>query len=111
NIEASIGGRWLGRRSRRILETAAALAQKTADPYDEAWISGCRGTIAYFSAQWTDCLAHSEEAVNKFRTRCAGVDWEMNVNYTFGLLALAHLGRIRELTARLPALLEDAKAR
>ena len=111
NIEASLGGQWLSRRSRRILEAAAALAQKTADPYDEAWISGCRGTIAYFSAQWTDCLAHSEEAVNKFRTRCAGVDWEMNVNYTFGLLALAHLGRIRELTARLPALLEEAKAR
>src|SRR5262249_52987428 len=111
NIEASIGGRWLSRRSQRILQAAATLAESTADPYDQAWISGCRGTIAYFSARWADCRAHCEQAVNTFRTHCAGVDWEMNVNYTFGLLALAHLGKIRELTARLPALLDDAKAR
>jgi serine/threonine protein kinase len=66
---------------------------------------------AYHQGRFRRALAMFEEAEQVFRDRCAGVSWELANVHVFMLGALAHLGAYREISARLPPLLEEAEAR
>ena len=45
------------------------------------------------------------------RERCTGVAWELDTTHIYSLRALYYLGRLTEISARLPMLLRDARDR
>lgn len=110
-VEANIGGRWLTRRSRRMLADAVALAARTGAPYDQGWTHGARAAVSYYAESWSETIEAAERAVEIFSRSCIGAAWESTAVQTFRLAALSHLGRIRELQACTATLLEDARAR
>ena len=109
--EANVGGRWLRRRSVALLEQASALATRTGEPYDRAVVLVHRGAVALFSARFRDAAAECAEALEIFRTRCAGASWEITVCHSFLVAALTQLGHVRELGERTRTQLEAAVAR
>jgi eukaryotic-like serine/threonine-protein kinase len=109
--EASFGGRFLRRRSHRLLRTAARLARGSTDPYDRAWLDMAVGTTAYMSARWRVARRRCDAATARWRARCTGVVWEIVSAEAFALSALAHMGELAELGRRLPAAMADADER
>jgi hypothetical protein len=110
-IEANVGGDWLRRRSRRLMRRVEELVELTGDPFDRAWVEFSHSAVAFFCGAWRECVERGERAVEILRAECLGVAWELAVNHLFTLSALAQQGRLRELAARLPRLLDDAHSR
>jgi eukaryotic-like serine/threonine-protein kinase len=108
---ASLGGRFLTRRSRQALAHATALASRMDEPYQWGWVHGTKASVAYWCEHWEDTIEGAERAIDLFTTRCTGAAWEATTLRTFLLAALSHLGRVRELTTRLPLILDDARRR
>jgi eukaryotic-like serine/threonine-protein kinase len=109
--EATIGGRWLRRRSEALVDAAAEFARRTAQPYDDAVVLVHRATLALLSSRFTDCVEHCRAAEEIFRSRCRGVAYELNIVHSFHCGALALLGRLRELGALTSSYLDEAQAR
>jgi tetratricopeptide (TPR) repeat protein len=109
--EANVGGAWLRRRSRALLDQAEALATQTGAPYDRAVVLVNRGAVSLFSARFRDAVAACEEALELFRTRCVGAAWEVTVCNSFLAAALAQRGEVRALRERTRVLLDEARAR
>jgi eukaryotic-like serine/threonine-protein kinase len=110
-FEANIGGRWFQRRSARLLRETERAAAQTGVPYDQAWLAHCRAVCAWFDGRWQECLRLGEVAEGRLKGIGVGVAWDLAVLQGFMLSALAHLGRLRELSTRLAALIADAERR
>ena len=108
---ASLGGRVLTKRSRRATALAEALAARTNEPYGWGWVHGTSASVAYWGERWRDVAPRAERAIDIFTTQCTGAAWEATTLQTFLLASLSHLGRVRELTLRLPTILDDARRR
>jgi hypothetical protein len=109
--EATVGGRWLRRRSQRLIESAGRLAQTTGEAYDEGVVLVHRAATALLAARFADCVAHAREAEAVFRQRCTGVAYELNIVHSFHCGALALLGRLKELDALTSTYLDEAQLR
>ena len=110
-FEANIGGRWFRDRSRRLLREAERAASGTANAYDEAWLSHIRTVCAWFDGQWQDCVRLAGVAESRLKAVGVGVAWDLAVLHAFMLSALANLGRLRQLSTKLAALIADAERR
>jgi hypothetical protein len=110
-FEANIGGRWFRRRSQRLLAEADRSAAAHGDAYDLAWLSHCRAACAWFDGRWVECVRLSEDAEVRLRHAGVGTAWELTVLQGFLLSALAHLGRLRELSQKVHELVTDAERR
>jgi eukaryotic-like serine/threonine-protein kinase len=110
-FEANIGGRWFRNRSARLLSEAERLAARTQDPYDHAWVEHCRAVCAWFDGLWGVCVRRGEVAETRFKGLGARVAWDVAVLQGFLLSALANLGRLRDLSTKLGALITDAERR
>jgi eukaryotic-like serine/threonine-protein kinase len=108
---ASLGGRLLTKRSHRATALAKELAARTNEPYGWGWVYGTSASVAYWVERWQEVIPQAERAIEIFTTQCTGAAWEATTLQTFLLAALAHLGRVRELTLRLPIILDDARRR
>jgi hypothetical protein len=108
--EASVG-RFLRRRSRRLLAIADGLLQPDADPYERALQEICRGTTEYGEGHWRAAGDVFDGAAKLLRERCTGVSWEIATCEIFAATTLARLGRFRDLAERLPARIAEADAR
>lgn len=108
---ASVGGRFFRARSRRLLGIVTALAEETQDPYDRAWAKMAEGTSAWLGARWAEAARLCDDAAAIYREHCRGVAWELATTEVYALSALALMGRLRELAARLPAALRSAEVR
>ena len=111
SFEATVGGRWLRRRSQQLLDRVGALATEGGDPFDEAWVLLARSNSAWFGGQWRECVELGNAAVSLLRERCIGIQWETSVNHVFTTSARAQLGQVRDLEAKLAELSEDARSR
>lgn len=109
--EATIGGRWLRRRSEALVEAAADFAHRTGEAYDEGVVLVHRATLALLSARFLDCAEFCRAAEEVFRSRCRGVAYELNIVHSFHCGALALLGRLRELDTLTSSYLDEAHAR
>jgi hypothetical protein len=110
-FEANVGGSWLRRHAMSLLDRVEALAERTGDPYDRAWALISRSNVAWFNAQWRECVRHGEEAVEWLRSRCIGIQWERTSNELFTVSAQAQMGELETLRRRIPELLEGARRR
>src|SRR5262249_28350732 len=69
------------------------------------------GATAFFAGDWREALARCDEAARRFRDGCAGAAWEQATSVGFAHAALAYLGEIGELAARLPRALAMVEER
>jgi hypothetical protein len=70
-----------------------------------------RGTCAFFRGEWDESLEHTREADAILAERCTNVAWERATNMRFELVSLYYLGRVGELSERVPGLVEIARDR
>jgi hypothetical protein len=115
-FESNIGGSLFWKRSRKLLDVAEGLAAMTGDAYDKAWLSHCRASCAWFEGRWRDSVELGMNATallesDQLLAQRSGIAWDLAVQYGFILSALAHLGRLRELSQNLLKLIADAKRR
>jgi hypothetical protein len=110
-FEANIGGRWFWKRSAKLLREAERAAALTGNAYDQAWLAHCRAACAWFEGKWQECIRLG--AVAEARLKGVGVSaaWDLAVLQGFILSALAHLGRLHDLSKNLSALISDAERR
>jgi eukaryotic-like serine/threonine-protein kinase len=108
---ASVGGPLFQWQSRRLLGMVRALAEETRDPYDRAWSKMAEGTSAWLGARWAEAATRCLEGAALFREHGRGASWEIATTEVYAFSALALLGRMEELGARLPAALRSAEER
>ncbi len=108
---SSCGGGRSRRRTERIYQIALALAQQLQQPYGLAIARLGGGLAAYFEGRWKQARLLCDEARDLLRQHCCGVTWELNEAHFNGIRALEFLGDLKELSHRLPALLQDAEVR
>lgn len=109
-VEASLGDERLGSWEETLCE-AEQRARKSASPYDHAWVSGARGASLWLRARWGESLNECERATAIFRGQCRGAAWEAATGERYILSDLALLGRLQDLSQRLPKVLRDAEDR
>lgn len=110
-METHIGGALLDRSVEHLLAQVADLAARTGDPYDAAWHELAVANVAFTHAQWRRTAEACRRADAIFREQCPGSAWERVTVAIFHHCALAMLGELRELLARLEELAEDARLR
>ena len=109
--EASVGGRFMRRRSRRLLAIADELLKEASDPYDHAMTEMSRAVTEYCEGHWQLAAELFEADIANFRERFTGVTWEIATCEIFAATAIARTGRFRALAARLPERIAEADAR
>lgn len=110
-MECHVGGRFLEGNARKLLEKVRLLMERTGDPYDRAWYYMTRANQAYTLGRWREVAEACERADALFREQCPGTAWERVSVAIFHHHALATLGELPALAARLEALDRDATAR
>ncbi len=108
---AQLGGRFLQRRSVRLLRLAEEMSRDLDDPYSRAFHLSCVGAAAYERAEWRKAFESCDAATSLYRAECTGAVWESVTTQAFALSALAHMGDLLELGRRLPAAIADADDR
>ncbi|MEO6326636.1 MAG: AAA family ATPase, partial [Thermoanaerobaculia bacterium] len=98
-------------RTRELLQTARALADRVDHPHAHGLVTLVAGMSAGLEGRWKAAQPLTEQAEKLLREGCTGVAWELfNAQY-FSLLGLFYLGQMRELGLRLPILLKEAEER
>lgn len=110
-FEAQIGGTFFQGRADRLLHMSARLAESTGLDYDRAWVLACRSTVHWQRCAWSALVDASSQAIDIFRDRCRGADWEIAVTQVYLLAGLANRGAIRRLVHLTRAGLDRAAAR
>jgi eukaryotic-like serine/threonine-protein kinase len=110
-METHLGGALLDRSVDALLDQVAFLAGVTGDPYDEAWRALALANVGFTRGAWRRTADACRRADTLFRERCPGTAWERVTVAIFHHFALAWLGELPELFARVSALAADAGRR
>ncbi len=101
-------------RARALIERARALALNAPVSVSNdliGLIDFCHGLTRFLVGDWSQARTFSAQAERRFSELGAPVSWEAASARLFSVWSLFYLGDIEELSARLPALLEEAEAR
>jgi hypothetical protein len=98
-------------RTQQIISTAAGLARSSGDPHALGLERLVAGMAAFLSGRWMEGRDRLMDAERFLRERCAGVAWELATARFMHCASLYFLGEIRNLSLRLPVLLENARSR
>jgi hypothetical protein len=108
----SMGGTHEYEHGRKLIGVAEQLARRLNDPYISAMIVGCWTGIELIAGRVKDGLAHSRVSESYVdHAHRHGKAWEQG---TFNMMLVWFLGwggRIRELSEKLPLILEEARSR
>jgi hypothetical protein len=110
-VSGATAGTRAARRTSKLLDSAAALAEKVGNPHALGLVSLSRGVVAYLEGRWADSRMFLEGAERTFRDRCIGVAWELDTAQLFYLFSLCHLGELANLSRRLPLVRKEAAER
>jgi serine/threonine protein kinase len=104
------GGR-SSRRTKALFDAALSLAERIDNPHAIGLATFAGGFAALLQGRWETAreLTRSAEAI--LRERCRGVAWELDNAHYYSLLSLYYLGRLKDLSESLPALLKEAQER
>jgi hypothetical protein len=97
-----------GRRAHKLLAEADALARQCDDRALRAQLLLSRGTVDYWSGRFASCREHLQEAEPQLREHCSRRAWELGMTLLFSQFALAYLGRVAEMSRRVPLLAAEA---
>jgi hypothetical protein len=106
----SIGGGRSARRAAALIQRSRAIAETEDNPHAIALSTLMAGAAAIATGHWNKAGSLGEEALQILRDRCVGVTWELSLAHIVSLWALMYLGEMRELSRRLPPLLDSARA-
>ena len=98
-------------RMHQALTMASGLAETCGNPHAVALVNLVDGMGAFLSGKWARARTTLEGAEALLRERCSGVAWELATARLMGCASMYFLGEIRELSQRLPVLLQNAHAR
>ncbi len=98
-------------RTAKLLDSAAALAQRIEDPHALGLVSLAAGMAAYLEGRWQRALERARHAESLFRDHCTGVWWELDTVQAIGLYSQFFLGEIAELVQRMPVIRKEARER
>lgn len=91
-----------GERKRPDAEAVLALARKHAEfveaPYTDALVEQADSTVAFLCGDWQRASERSREAVERLRSTCRGVAWELATTRQNLFWSLAFMGELVELT-------------
>jgi hypothetical protein len=87
------------------------VAAQVDDPHSHALAILASGSMHFFLGEWRTAREKLDEADAIFRTRCHGVAWELANTQAFACNLLIFTGELREAALRVPAILEEARAR
>jgi len=99
------------KRAATLIRSATELADRVGHPHALGLVAAVTGIVAYQEGRFRAAFEYCSAAERTFRDRCTGVAWEMETAQIFGTMAMAHLGRLRALSRRVPGLLAAAHAR
>lgn len=108
---SQLRGAFLRRRAARLAAMMDQFVRLQDVPVLTAQLHSVRGMIAFQAARWRDCWEEFSRSSTILRRDCFGVTWEMATIETFGLSALAHMGRFRQLAGLLPRSIGNAADR
>ncbi|MBI2214612.1 MAG: protein kinase [Acidobacteria bacterium] len=104
-----------GTARRKRTESLISRSKWVADSIDEPHVEGLvlliEGMAATLEGRWRDSIAPSRAAETILRERCSGVFWERFMSQLYPLIALMWMGEWREMSAAVPALLNEARQR
>jgi hypothetical protein len=90
------------------LARARAIAERAGDAQSIAYTIANSAIAHYLSGHFRRAVDDAERGEAMFRDRVPGSAWERATLQHFALMALLHLGELRELCRRQPAYLRDA---
>ncbi len=109
-VFVSIVGAPTEKRARSILATAEGLGATLGKPEARGYILTCGGMVEYSCGRWSAASEKLDLAASIWQV-CAGMRWELATVQTFGFNVLFQLGRLDEMSRRLPALQRGADER
>ncbi len=96
-------------RTQRLLKEAFDLARRMDDPYSLGWATMAQGFCAFLEGRFKTGHDRCRRAEATFKQRCHGANWEAANAQLFADWTLFYLGRIDELSRRLPEHLRHAR--
>jgi hypothetical protein len=94
-----------------MVEIAEALSDELQHPQIRAFLYGVVGQVHYLSGRFSDGAELVEKGERMLRERCVGMPWEINTCRLWRARCLYYLGRLEELSRRLPVELADCRQR
>lgn len=107
---ASAGGR-KAKRTKELLATTKALAERIQHPYTTAITASVCGITAGCFGEWKRCVEEFARAEIIFRQNCTGVSSELDTGNYWTSTSLYFMGNFTELFNRLPKMLKDIRER
>jgi serine/threonine protein kinase/tetratricopeptide (TPR) repeat protein len=95
-------------RVNQLMKHTEALAERAGHPHATGLAVWSRGMTAYLVGHWKESVELCERAVEVLRDQCTGVTWELTIAHRFMLSSLMFLGKIVEVSRRVPQLLSAA---
>ncbi|MBI4508248.1 MAG: AAA family ATPase [Deltaproteobacteria bacterium] len=111
NFIASQGGERNWKRAQKFIKRANEVASEVGEPYLTAFVSGCAGIQTYFHGDFPAANVVLAKAEAIFRDQTKGSFHELSTVRIFRMLALRHLGRLRELRRAVDSHVRDAMRR
>lgn len=99
------------KRTQEIIDAATPLAERSGDAYARGWLGVNIGIARFCVGDFAKSLVACDEIATVLLEKCAGAAWEIDIARQFAVQSLFYLGKLRELGARVPAYLRDARAR
>ncbi|HRE88023.1 MAG TPA: hypothetical protein PK095_02695, partial [Myxococcota bacterium] len=87
------------------------VAEASGDPRAKGTVDIMRGSARWSAGDWSGCIALCKQGVERLRTQCTGVSWEINFALTHSINALLWSGQLIEFRREALANLADARAR
>lgn len=114
SLEASYRTVLAGRQtaeSVRLFKMAEELAARHKGPYWIGFVKAMQGEAESFLGQWRRALPICEEAEAMLRQNCTGVFFETGIIGLDIITSLFFLGQVRELSRRVPEMINEADQR
>lgn len=98
-------------RAVALAQVATDLAHELGHAHALGLAMTTRGMVAYLTGCWAEAVQYCDAAERILLERCRGTLWELSSARRFALSSLVFMGQLKELRARGPALLGEARDR
>jgi eukaryotic-like serine/threonine-protein kinase len=95
-------------RSARLLAQARAIAERTGDTPMKSLVEAPSGFSMFVLGRFPEALVHCDRAVEMIRENCPGAFWERRTAQTVSIWALAWMGDLNALAARVAQRVREA---
>ena len=99
------------KRCASLIADAERIAEPLGDPGLRGLITLCSGVVAYFCNDWRAAVERCASAERTCREHGRGLAWEITNTQIYGLWGLAYLGRIADLSLKVPLAVKEARDR